>query len=129
MPIHLDERATERNKSLELAAGASIAGIILLGPIGLTAGISCRDGSTWCRKVPSSTSKWPGTRRCGPCPSCLPGADRPPVPRRDRRQNGKTSGRPEAPWRGSGRCLAFRAGLGAGPASFFEDAGTLGPGD
>lgn len=38
VPIHLDERATERNKSLELAAGASIAGIILLGPIGLTAG-------------------------------------------------------------------------------------------
>lgn len=36
--IHLDERATERNKSMELAAGASLAGIVLLGPIGLAAG-------------------------------------------------------------------------------------------
>lgn len=36
--INLDERATERNQSLELAAGASLAGIVLLGPIGLAAG-------------------------------------------------------------------------------------------
>jgi len=36
--INLDERATERNKSLELAAGASLAGIVLLGPVGLAAG-------------------------------------------------------------------------------------------
>jgi len=36
--ITLDERATERNKSMELAAGASLAGVVLLGPIGLAAG-------------------------------------------------------------------------------------------
>lgn len=36
--INLEERATERNQSLELAAGASLAGIVLLGPIGLAAG-------------------------------------------------------------------------------------------
>ena len=36
--INLDERATERNQSMELAAGASLAGVVLLGPIGLAAG-------------------------------------------------------------------------------------------
>lgn len=36
--VGLEERATERNQSLELAAGASIAGVVLLGPIGLAAG-------------------------------------------------------------------------------------------
>lgn len=36
--LRVDERATERNKSLELAAGASLAGVVLLGPIGLAAG-------------------------------------------------------------------------------------------
>ena len=36
--INLDERATERNQSTELAAGASLAGVVLLGPIGLAAG-------------------------------------------------------------------------------------------
>lgn len=37
--IDVAERATEQNRSLELAAGASIAGVLLLGgPIGLAAG-------------------------------------------------------------------------------------------
>ena len=31
----MNEKATEKNKSLELAAGAGMAGVILLGPIGL----------------------------------------------------------------------------------------------
>lgn len=33
--LKVDERATQENKSLELAAGASMAGVILLGPVGL----------------------------------------------------------------------------------------------
>lgn len=39
-PIRLkvDARSTEKNRSLELAAGASMAGIILLGPIGAVSG-------------------------------------------------------------------------------------------
>jgi len=43
-PIRLkvDERATEKNRSLELAAGASMAGIILLGPVGLVGGYFVR---------------------------------------------------------------------------------------
>lgn len=35
VPLAVAEKATEKNKSLELAAGASMAGVILLGPIGL----------------------------------------------------------------------------------------------
>lgn len=38
VPLKVDERATEKNRSLELAAGASMAGIILLGPVGLVGG-------------------------------------------------------------------------------------------
>lgn len=40
VPIRLkvDEKATEKNLSLELAAGASMAGVILLGPLGLVSG-------------------------------------------------------------------------------------------
>lgn len=38
----VDETATEKNKSLELAAGASMAGIILLGPVGLVGGYFIR---------------------------------------------------------------------------------------
>jgi len=39
-PIKLEigEKATKENRSLQLAAGASIAGVILLGPIGLISG-------------------------------------------------------------------------------------------
>lgn len=40
--IAVAERATERNRSLELAAGASIAGVVLLGPVGLAAGYLVR---------------------------------------------------------------------------------------
>lgn len=36
--LKVDETATQRNKSLELAAGASMAGIVLLGPVGLVGG-------------------------------------------------------------------------------------------
>ncbi len=36
--LRVDERATQENKSLELAAGASMAGIVLLGPVGLVGG-------------------------------------------------------------------------------------------
>jgi len=38
VPLKVDEKATERNRSLELAAGASMAGVILLGPVGLVSG-------------------------------------------------------------------------------------------
>lgn len=40
--LRVDERATEKNRSLELAAGASMAGVILLGPIGLVGGYFVR---------------------------------------------------------------------------------------
>ena len=40
--LKVDETATERNRSLELAAGASMAGIILLGPVGLVGGYFVR---------------------------------------------------------------------------------------
>src|SRR5690606_30248361 len=40
--VQVAERATEQNKSLELAAGASLAGVVLLGPIGLAAGYFVR---------------------------------------------------------------------------------------
>lgn len=42
IPLKVDETATERNRSLELAAGASMAGIILLGPVGLVGGYFVR---------------------------------------------------------------------------------------
>jgi len=45
VPIQVAERATEQNKSLELAAGASLAGVVLLGPIGLAAGYFVRGRS------------------------------------------------------------------------------------
>lgn len=35
VPVRVDLMATEQNKSLQLAAGASMAGVILLGPIGI----------------------------------------------------------------------------------------------
>lgn len=40
--LKMDAKATERNHSLELAAGASMAGILLLGPIGLVGGYFIR---------------------------------------------------------------------------------------
>lgn len=42
LDLQIDERSTEKNKSLELAAGASLAGVVLLGPIGLAAGYFVR---------------------------------------------------------------------------------------
>ena len=42
VPLKVDETATERNRSLELAAGASMAGVILLGPVGLVSGYFIR---------------------------------------------------------------------------------------
>lgn len=43
--VTVGERASERNQSLELATGAAIAGVVLLGPLGLAAGalVSGRD--------------------------------------------------------------------------------------
>ncbi|HHT89444.1 MAG: hypothetical protein QM451_08565 [Bacillota bacterium] len=40
--LRVDETATQRNRSLELAAGASMAGVILLGPVGLVSGYFVR---------------------------------------------------------------------------------------
>lgn len=37
-PVAVDEKATEMNKSLQFAAGASMAGVLLLGPVGLVGG-------------------------------------------------------------------------------------------
>lgn len=37
-PIEVDEKATEMNKSLQFAAGAAMAGVLLLGPVGLVGG-------------------------------------------------------------------------------------------
>lgn len=37
--VQVDSTATERNRNVELAAGASIAGAVLLGPLGLAAGL------------------------------------------------------------------------------------------
>lgn len=39
VPLVMDKAALEKNKSLQLAAGASLAGIILLGPVGLAGGL------------------------------------------------------------------------------------------
>ena len=36
--VRIGQRAEERTNSLELATGAALAGVILLGPIGLAAG-------------------------------------------------------------------------------------------
>lgn len=40
--LQVDETATEKNMSLELAAGASMAGVLLLGPVGLVGGYFIR---------------------------------------------------------------------------------------
>lgn len=40
--LNVDETATEKNRSLEFAAGASMAGVILLGPVGLVSGYFVR---------------------------------------------------------------------------------------
>lgn len=40
--LSLDELAMERNRSLEAAAGASMAGMLLLGPVGLLGGLLVR---------------------------------------------------------------------------------------
>lgn len=42
VPLRVDQLATEKNKSLEVAAGASMAGVVLLGPIGLVTGYFVR---------------------------------------------------------------------------------------
>ncbi|MDI6869829.1 MAG: hypothetical protein QME79_00485 [Bacillota bacterium] len=41
-PVAVDEKATEMNKSLQVAAGASMAGVLLLGPVGLVGGYFVR---------------------------------------------------------------------------------------
>ncbi|HEX6971014.1 MAG TPA: hypothetical protein VF234_02200 [Limnochordia bacterium] len=42
IPIRIDQLATEKNRSLEVAAGASMAGVLLLGPIGVVTGYFVR---------------------------------------------------------------------------------------
>ncbi|MGE5553662.1 MAG: hypothetical protein ACM3XZ_07040 [Betaproteobacteria bacterium] len=42
LPVAVDEQATEMNKSLQFAAGASMAGVLLLGPVGLVGGYFVR---------------------------------------------------------------------------------------
>lgn len=42
LPVTVDEKATEMNKSLQVAAGASMAGVLLLGPVGLVGGYFVR---------------------------------------------------------------------------------------
>lgn len=42
VPVEVDEKATEMNKSLQFAAGASMAGVLLLGPVGLVGGYFVR---------------------------------------------------------------------------------------
>jgi hypothetical protein len=37
--VEVNENATEMNKSLQVAAGASMAGVVLLGPVGLVGGL------------------------------------------------------------------------------------------
>jgi hypothetical protein len=41
-PVVVDEKATEMNRSLQFAAGASMAGVLLLGPVGLVGGYFVR---------------------------------------------------------------------------------------
>ncbi len=58
--IKVDEKATEKNRSLELAAGASMAGILLLGPIGLAGGYFIRGRDV---DIPAGTEFFVETER------------------------------------------------------------------
>lgn len=60
VPLKVDERATEKNHSLEIAAGASMAGILLLGPIGLVGGYFVRGQDI---KIPVGTEFYVETAR------------------------------------------------------------------
>ncbi len=60
VPVKIDERATEENRSLELAAGASMAGVLLLGPIGLVSGYFIRGQDV---KIPAATEFYVETGR------------------------------------------------------------------
>lgn len=58
--IEISERATEKNTSLELAAGASMAGVLLLGPIGLVSGYFIRGRDV---EIPATTEFYVETSR------------------------------------------------------------------
>ncbi len=60
VPIEISERATERNSSLELAAGASMAGVLLLGPVGLVSGYFIRGRDV---EIPATTEFYVETSR------------------------------------------------------------------
>ena len=60
VPLRVDEKATEKNKSIELAAGASMAGVLLLGPIGLVGGYFVKGQNV---KIPTGTEFYLETDR------------------------------------------------------------------
>ncbi|NMA62031.1 MAG: hypothetical protein GX956_09120 [Firmicutes bacterium] len=61
--LRVDERATQENKSLELAAGASMAGIVLLGPVGLAGGYFIKGKDV---KIEANTQFYVETERAVP---------------------------------------------------------------
>lgn len=61
--LRVDERATQENKSLELAAGASMAGIVLLGPVGLAGGYFIKGKDV---KIEANTQFYVETERAIP---------------------------------------------------------------
>lgn len=58
--LRVDEKATEKNKSIELAAGASMAGVLLLGPVGLVGGYFVKGQDV---KIPMGTEFYLETER------------------------------------------------------------------
>lgn len=61
--LRVDEKATQENKSLELAAGASMAGIVLLGPVGLVGGYFVKGKDV---KIEANTQFYVETERATP---------------------------------------------------------------
>lgn len=61
--LKVDETATKNNQSLELAAGASMAGIILLGPVGLAGGYFVKGKDV---KIEANTQFYVETERATP---------------------------------------------------------------
>lgn len=61
--LKVDETATQKNQSLEFAAGASMAGIILLGPVGLVGGYFVKGKDV---KIEANTQFYVETERAMP---------------------------------------------------------------